>query len=46
MPGSLAVRTEIYHQDVSDPHQFLLTGYWAEEIRTPAVLNWQEVEPQ
>ena len=41
-----ATTIEIDHEDISDPHQFLLTGYWGEEIRTPAVLNWQEVEPQ
>ena len=37
---------ELYHEDVSDPHQFLLTGYWGEQIRTPRVLTWQEIEPQ
>ena len=41
-----ATTIELYHEDVSDLHRFLLTGYWAEQILTPDVLTWQEIEPQ
>jgi hypothetical protein len=40
-----ATTIELYHEDVSDPHSFFLTGYWGDVINTPKVVTWKETEP-
>lgn len=34
---------QLFHQDVSDPHDFILTGYWGPPSKQKKVINWREI---
>ena len=36
---------EFYHEDVSAPYTFLLTGYWGPGSASPKIVRWREVNP-
>ncbi|MCG8404495.1 MAG: hypothetical protein MI923_04770 [Phycisphaerales bacterium] len=35
---------QVYHQDVSDPHSFFLTGFWAPPSSQKKVIIWREIQ--
>ena len=38
-----ATMIEFFHNDITDAHDFIVTGYWGDT--STRVVSWQEVEP-
>ena len=38
-----ATTIEFFHDDITDPHDFIVTGYWGDT--GIQIVSWEEIEP-